>query len=212
MEIKKQIEDFPKLESPFVREEIDDEYMITDEIQEGYEWVFDDDEVMAVEKLHGTNVSILIEDGNITGVWNRKNRVPFYSRDKGDQYIIKGLLKSLNRGYVDKLPDGQHFGELIGEKFHDNPYNIDGHIWIPFEYLRDKCAYESWGNYPKTFESISKWFKDNLIPLFYARWNDLDFDTAFEEGFVEGIVFTHPDGRLAKLRRDMFDWYEGERH
>ena len=30
--------------------------------------------------------------------------------------------------------------------------------------------------------------------------------------FVEGIVFTHPDGRMAKLRRDMFDWYEGRRH
>jgi len=27
------------------------------------------------------------------------------------------------------------------------------------------------------------------------------------EGFVEGVVFTHPDGRMAKLRVDMFDWY-----
>jgi len=30
--------------------------------------------------------------------------------------------------------------------------------------------------------------------------------------FVEGIVFTHPDGRMAKLRGDMFDWFKGKRH
>ena len=33
-----------------------------------------------------------------------------------------------------------------------------------------------------------------------------------KEGFVEGVVFTHPDGRMAKLRIDMFDWYKGPRH
>ena len=32
------------------------------------------------------------------------------------------------------------------------------------------------------------------------------------EHFVEGIVFTHPDGRMAKLRCDMFEWYKGKRH
>lgn len=41
------------------------------------------------------------------------------------------------------------------------------------------------------------------------------YEWVFEGGteqFVEGIVFTHPDGRMATLRRDMFDWYEGRRH
>ena len=33
-----------------------------------------------------------------------------------------------------------------------------------------------------------------------------------EEGFCEGVVFTHPDGRMAKLRKDMFPWYTGKRH
>ena len=32
------------------------------------------------------------------------------------------------------------------------------------------------------------------------------------KGFVEGVVFTHPDGRMAKLRKDMFDWHKGPRH
>jgi hypothetical protein len=33
-----------------------------------------------------------------------------------------------------------------------------------------------------------------------------------EEAFVEGVIFNHPDGRVAKLRRDMYDWWKGDRH
>jgi hypothetical protein len=65
-------------------------------------------------------------------------------------------------------------------------------------------TYKSWGKYPKDFNTISEWFKE-LMPLYAMRKAD-------SKGFVEGIVFTHPDGRMAKLRRDMFDWYKGPRH
>ena len=49
----------PKLESPFVRKMIGNNYIVTNEIAKGYEWVFEDESVMAIEKLHGTNVSII---------------------------------------------------------------------------------------------------------------------------------------------------------
>ena len=52
------INDMPKLYSPFVRKEIKGAYVCINEISEGYEWVFEDESVMAIEKLHGTNVSI----------------------------------------------------------------------------------------------------------------------------------------------------------
>lgn len=207
-----EVKDYPKLESPFVRKEVDGDYVVIDEVNQGYEWVFEDDDVLAVEKLHGTNVSVIIQDGHITGAWNRKNRVPFFSSDRGDQYIIQGIHEALNRGYIDRLTDGQHFGELIGEKFHGNPYDINGHLWVPFERLKRTCSYRSWGEHPKTFGSINIWFRDNLIPLWYSKFHGMAFDEAMKEGFVEGIVFHHPDGRKAKLRRDMFDWYEGSRH
>ena len=29
---------------------------------------------------------------------------------------------------------------------------------------------------------------------------------------AEGLVFYHPDGRMAKLRLDMFDFYKGANH
>lgn len=198
----------PKLESPFVRKEINGNYIVTDEIAEGYEWVFEDEDVMAIEKLHGTNVSIVIQDGVIVACYNRTERLPFFN--KGKKFIIEGLLNSYENGYMENLLDGQHFGELIGEKVNGNPYKIKGHLWIPFETFGQKhLRYKSWGKYPKDFKTISEWFKD-LMPLYSLMKNGKNMSK--EEMFVEGIVFTHPDGRMAKLRRDMFDWYKGKRH
>lgn len=198
------IRDMPKLESPFVRKRINGNYIVTPEIAEGYNWVFEDESVMAIEKLHGTNVSIVIIEGQVVEIYNRTERIPIIN--KGKDYITKGVLESFKRGYMEFLGDGQHFGELIGEKINKNKYEIKGNLWIPFETFGQKhLRYKSWGKYPKDFENISNWFKDDLIPL-YASMN------GNREGFVEGIVFTHPDGRMAKLRRDMFDWYKGRRH
>jgi len=159
---------------------------------------------MAIEKLHGTNVSIVIVEGQVVELYNRSERIPIIN--KGKDYITKGVLESFKRGYMEFLGDGQHFGELIGEKVNKNKYNIKGNLWIPFETFAQKhLRYKSWGKYPKDFDTISKWFENDLIPL-YSSMN------GNREGFVEGVVFTHPDGRMAKLRRDMFDWYKGRRH
>lgn len=204
------IQDMPKLHSPFVREVVDDKYVVTDKIAEGYEWVFEDESVMAIEKLHGTNVSIVIQDGVINAIFNRTERIPFFNRGKA--HIVKGILESFQRGYIDKLLDGQHFGELIGEKVNGNPYNIKGHVWIPFKtYAQKHLRYKSWGKYPKDFKTLSEWFKE-LMPLYGLMHSKGLTQEQKDKLFVEGIVFTHPDGRMAKLRKDMFLWYEGKRH
>jgi len=193
------INDMPKLESPFVRKEINGNYVLTPEIAEGYAWVFEDESVMAIEKLHGTNVSIIMEHGVLTMFFNRTQRIPFFT--KGHKFITEGLLNSFERGYMDLLGDGQHFGELIGPHVNGNPYKLTEHEWIHFSTFAQKhLRYKSWGKYPKDFETISRWFKDDLLPLYASMKGD-------REGFVEGIVFTHPDGRMAKLRKDMFKFY-----
>lgn len=202
------INDMLKIECPFIRKEINGEYIVVNEINIGYEWVFEDETVMAIEKLHGTNVSIQISDGVIVGVWNRTTRIPFFNREKN--FIIEGLLNSYERGYMDLLQDGQHFGELIGPKVNSNPYNIKEHLWIPFQTFGQKyLKYKSWGKYPKDFETLSNWFKNDLFSLYACMTQG---EEGRKTGFVEGIVFTHPDGRMAKLRGDMFDWFHGRRH
>jgi hypothetical protein len=201
-----EIRDMEKIECPFVRKLNEKgEYLVTPEITPGYSWVFEDDSVMAIEKLHGTNVSILITDGVITSVWNRTERIPFFN--KGKKWLIEGVLNSFERGYMEFLPDGQHFGELIGPKVNGNPYKLDTHLWIPFKtFCQKHLRYKSWGKYPKDFETISAWFEKDLIPLYASMQGNRD------NGFVEGVVFTHPDGRMAKLRCDMFIWFTGRRH
>jgi hypothetical protein len=201
------IHDMPKLESPFVREaNAKGDYVVTQKVAEGYEWVFTDDDVLATEKLDGTNVSILIEDGQIKSIWNRTERIPFFN--KGKRRIVEGVYESYARGYTEFLADGQHFGECVGEGINGNPYKIKGQLWIPFEtYAREHLAYKSWGKYPKTYETISEWLHNDIFSLFIAR---------HQEGakqFPEGIVFVKTStGQMAKLRRDMYDWYDGTRH
>ena len=212
------VADMPKLESPFVRKLNEKgEYVVTDEIAEGYDWVFNDDSVMAIEKLHGTNVSIIIENGQIVAIFNRTERLPFFN--KGKSFIIEAVIESYQRGYMDNLLDGQWFGEVIGPKLQGNPYGVEKHIWIPFATFAQKhLRYKSWGKYPKDFNTISKWFQDGLIPLYALMQGNgeavksLDGKVVQYKGFVEGIVFTHPDGRMAKLRCDMFAWFKGSRH
>lgn len=204
------VNDMPKLESPFVRKMNEKgEYVVTSEITEGYDWVFNggEDEVLATEKLDGTDVSIIIENGIIVSIWNRTNRIPFFC--KGKEFIVEAIMESFKRGYTE-LSDGQWFGEVIGEKLNGNPLKIQGHIWIPFNtYCRDKLSYKSWHKYPKTYENIRKWFfddiKDGGIFSLFLRRREI-------EAKPEGIVFHNlKTGQMAKLRLDMFDIFIGNR-
>src|SRR3972149_2267209 len=205
------IQDMPKLMSPFKRKIMPNgDYVVTSEIEEGYEWVFNgaEDEVLCTEKLDGTDVSIIIENGRITRIFNRTNEVPFFN--KGKSFIIEGILKSYERGYCD-LTDGQYFGEVIGPKLQGNPYKLTEHLWIPFNtYCREHLTYKSYHKYPKTFENISNWFKlkivDGGIFSLYLRKHGI-------EAKPEGVVFHNlKTGQMAKLRLDMFNFFEGKKH
>jgi len=198
------IKDMPKLESPFVRKVNDKgHYVVTPEVNLGYEWVFTEADVQAQEKLDGTNVSIVIENHEIKKIYNRTSYIPFFST--GKSFIVKGLLESFERGYMDSLCDGQHFGELIGEGVNGNPLKISGNLWIPFEtYCSKHLTYKSWHEYPKTFENIENWFKKPVseggIFSLFARKRGLVMKP-------EGIVFHRSNGDMCKLRLDMFEFY-----
>ena len=205
------IRDMPKLESPFIRKNNEKgDYVVFPEIRPGYEWVFSggEDEVLATEKLNGTDVSIVIENGIIISIWNRTARIPFFC--KGKEYIVQGVMEAFARGYTE-LPDGQWFGEVIGEKLNSNPYGIKGHVWIPFNtYCRDHLSYKSWHKYPKTFDNISKWFQ---LPISEGGIFSLFMKRRGSDQQPEGLVFHNiKTGQMAKIRRDMFDWFKGPRH
>ncbi|MBL8024663.1 MAG: hypothetical protein JNK54_10375 [Elusimicrobia bacterium] len=195
--------DMSKIESPFRREMRDGVYVVTSVIEPGFEWVFTDPDVLAIEKLDGTNASIVMNAGRLVGLTNRKNICPSDTLDVNR--FIQGVRHWIERG--NHLPaEGQHFGELMGPQVQTNFLELDRSLWIPFDYLKEKASYRSYHKYPKTYENISAWFKDGLFSLMYQRFHK------GQKRSPEGIVFFHPAHGLAKLRRDMFDWWDGPRH
>lgn len=196
--------DMPKLHSPFIRKTIKGRYVVTPEIDPDYQWVFDEPGVKAIEKLDGTNVSVVIEKGEVTQIHNRTQHISFWSGSP----IVQCLLNSSEKKWL-RFKDGQYFGEAIGEKIQANPLGLKKRLWMPYELAESKLMYTSFYEHDRTFENWSSWFKDYLFSLM-ARKYAVDKE---KKVFAEGVVFYHPDGiRMAKLRRDMFDWYTGKQH
>ena len=199
------LKNYPKLESPFVRE--GEPFLVTNKIAEGMEWVFEDG-VFAVDKLDGTNIAVEIKDRKVIRVQNRLNSKPLLNvkASKWDGAMLAGLNNAIQKGWLKNLEDGVHYGELVGPLFNGNRHELKEHFWVPFEYLKTRCHWKSWheNKYPKNFDSVSEWFKE-LNSLFTRRMTDLVKP-------AEGLVFYHPSGKKAKLRRDMFGWFTGRRH
>ncbi len=204
--------DFPKIKSPFKRILNEkDEYITTSEIEEGYEWVFESG-VRAVDKLHGTNICVHIKNGSVVAIDNRTTRIlqepiDISTKDNGKKSrFLLGVLNAAEKGWLEPFGDGPIYGELIGPDINTNLHETPHPLFVPFSYLEEKCHWKSWvqDKYPKDYDTISNWFK-TLSSLFTER--------VFKKQVIaEGLIFVHPNGQMAKLRRDMFDWYEGPRH
>jgi len=117
---------------------------------------------------------------------------------------------SIQKGYVED--NCEQVGELIGPKLQGNPYKLDGHIWYPFEKAIKHLRYKSFHKHEPTFENFSAWFKDHLRSLHHSK------RAGYEEAvFAEGVVFYNLKRKaenksyMAKLRRDMFDWYYSDK-
>jgi hypothetical protein len=214
--------DMPKLESPFKREVVNGIYVCVPKIEEGYGWVFEEG-VLATEKLDGTNMSIEVKDGQIINVRNRKNIIDIW--EKGNKRFVVGVMEAIEKEYIklSNLGDGMYFGELIGEMIQENPYKIEGQLWIPFETLKEKCKYKFWDGVVEEMKGMGEREKfEKVRDIFKGLWSlfkrqkgmkgEVSEKTGFEGMAAEGIVFYGKDGQMAKLRRDMFDWFVGERH
>jgi hypothetical protein len=221
------LSDFPKLHCPFIRQTFkvnkDDwkrcgrqlqlrepeAYLVVNRVNPGYEWVFDDPETIAVEKLDGTNVKILTDNGRLVAVQNRLNTIDPLQVIKGKTFIIEGVFQAIGKDYV--KVDGEQVGEVIGPKLQGNPYKLDVHLWYPFEKAISDLRYKSFHEHDRTFDNWSSWFKTGLVSRFFTkRASKLGLS---EVVMAEGVIFYNLKRRaegktwMAKLRRNMFDWY-----
>ncbi|MBI4015829.1 MAG: hypothetical protein HY362_03885 [Candidatus Aenigmarchaeota archaeon] len=227
--------DMPKLLSPFVRKEINGQYVCVPKITEEFKWVFTK-ECMATEKLDGTNVSIVVRGGKIIAVYNRLNPIDLFA--KGNKRFAEGILEAVERGYIDlKKLNGQYFGELIGPQVNGNPYGLEKHLWMSFEQIKEHLGFKFWGEFveelngltdEEVYKKVSEVFK-GLWSLYKRKRGvkgEVNEYTKFGGLAAEGIVFYRRGAEiklakvenrittleLCKLRRDMFDWFKGEGH
>jgi len=227
----KELSDFPKIKCPFIRRDfevnIDDwkkygselqlrspkAYLVINEINPGFEWVFEDKDTFAVEKLDGTNVKVLIEDGRLVSLQNRLNIIDPLQIIKGNTSIIEGIFRAIQKGYL--KDNGEQAGEVIGPKLQGNPYKLDNHLWYPFEKAIKDLSYRSFHEHERTFDNWSLWFKDWLVSRFFTKLTAIGKKK--EKVMAEGVVFYNlkrkAEGKSyrAKLRRDMFDWYYSDK-
>ncbi|WP_372364612.1 DUF5565 family protein [Candidatus Uabimicrobium sp. HlEnr_7] len=77
--------------------------------------------------------------------------------------------------FDDSLEDGTY--ELVGPKVQGNLEEYSQHTLVKHS------SAEQYQNVPRTFSEIAKWFEDKNI---------------------EGLVFHHPDGRMAKIKKRDF--------
>lgn len=218
------IKDFPKLESPFERANINEVYQVIPSLKSEFEWIFTD-KCLAVDKLDGTNVSVVVENGEIKSIFNRTARINLW---KSSPWFYNGVRNSIEMDMFnpDMKPDGQYFGELIGPKIQGNPYDLDEPRWVPFEYLKKNYSYKFWqaNIVPKcSGKSVQEKFKI-VEDVFAGLWSiykrnrgitgEVNKDTKFENSLAaEGIVFYNTEtDSMCKLRRDMFAFYSGHRH
>ncbi len=219
--------DFPKVYCPFIRQtfKVDGEqwkkmgrqfqlrtpevYLAVNRLNPGYEWVFEDKDTFAVEKLHGTNVKILLQNGKVLAIQNRKNLIDPLLIAKGQNFILEGILNSAAKGVVPM--DGEYAGEVIGPKLQGNPYKLDVHEWYPFDLSITNLRYKSFDEHDRNYDNWSAWFKDHLHSrLFTKRASKKGSD---EKVFAEGVIFYNLKRKsenktwMAKLRRDMFPWF-----
>ena len=219
--------DFPKLHCPFIRQTFPvnkdqfkqkgsayslrghEVYLVINRVNPGFEWVFEDPETIAVEKLNGTNIKLKTEKGRLVALQNRKNVLDPLQIIGGKNFIIEGIFRSIGKGYV--KPDGEQAGECIGPKLQGNPYKLDFHEWYPFEKAIGDLRYKSFHEHERTFDNWSSWFKDWLHSRYFqkiASKKGID-DKVFAEGVVFYNLKRKAENRtyMAKLRRDMFDWF-----
>ncbi len=221
-----ELSDFPKIYCPFIRKTFSiskeewaangkklglrtaEVYLVINKINPGYEWVIDDKDTIAVEKLNGTNVKLKTEDGRLVALQNRKNIIDPLQIMKGKTFIIEGIFRSIQKGYVEM--DGEQVGEVIGPKLQGNPYKLDNHEWYPFDRTITSLTYKSFHEHPRDFENWSNWFHLHLRSRYYMKAHKCQMG---EADFAEGVIFYNLKRRdrgevwRAKLRRDMFDWF-----
>lgn len=175
--------------------ERDDRFRVVDRPRPECAWVFAGEGV-ATEKLDGTNVRLTVRGGHLVRVEKRRNP----SKAQKAQGIIDGwytdageaapedkwILAAAAATDVSSWPDGEHSCEAVGPRIQGNELGLSDLRCVPFDL--DIPVYPE---APRDYAGLRSFLAD--------------LDSRFSPGHLaEGVVFHHPDGRRAKIKRKDF--------
>ncbi|MCX4690328.1 hypothetical protein [Kitasatospora purpeofusca] len=175
--------------------ERDGDFRVMDRPRAECAWVFAG-EGAPTEKLDGTNVRLTVRGGHLVRVEKRRNP----SKAQKQQGIVDGwyvdtdrhgpedrwILTAADSTDVTAWPDGEHACEALGPRIQGNPLELDDHLCVPFD-----LAAPVYTAVPRSYDGL----REFLAGL----------ESRYAPGtLAEGIVFHHPDGRRAKIKRKDF--------
>lgn len=192
LQVKKGTNVMEKIPTIFER---GDNFKVTDKVKEGCEWVFAG-EGDPTEKLDGTNVRLTIRSGKCVRLEKRRNP----SKIQKSVGIIDGwyvdadefspedkwIYEAMKNTDVKHWTDGEHSCEALGPKIQGNGLKLTKHLCVPFNIEIPK-----YHDIPLSYSGMKEYLA-NLESIYSP------------DNFAEGIVFHHPDGRRAKIKRKDF--------
>lgn len=175
--------------------ERDESFGVTSRVRPECQWVLDG-EGEATEKLDGTNVRLTVRGGLLVRVEKRRNPSKLQKKQgvKDGWYVDADEFGPEDRWIYDAArstdvrtwTDGEHACEALGPSIQGNPLGLEKHMCVPFN-----VAAPRYDGVTRTFEGL----RDFLTSA----------PSRFAPGHTaEGIVFHHPDGRRAKIKRKDF--------
>lgn len=168
-----------KIPTMFVRDDNQKGHPVIDQVKPECQWVLDG-EGLATAKLDGTNVKV--EGGQLFKRQKPKDRdydeasyVPCDRANPADRWAFEAFDALLEKG------NGIY--ELVGPKVQGNPHGYRGHVLELVVPPGPMVMALELGPSDLSFGGIRDWLARSLF---------------------EGIVFHHPDGRMAKIKRRDF--------
>lgn len=175
--------------------ERDESFHVVDRPRAECAWVFENQGV-GTEKLDGTNIRLTVRSGQLVRVEKRRNPTKAQKQQgiidgwyvDADEYSSqdKWIFTAGRATDVSGWPDGEHPCEAIGPHIQGNPLGLDSATCVPFN-----MTITSFEDVPRTFAGLKEFLAD--------------LESRFSPGHIaEGVVFHHPDGRRAKIKRKDF--------
>lgn len=175
----------------------DDSFKVIDKVRDECSWVTAGEGV-PTEKLDGTNIRLTVRSGVIVRVEKRRNpskaqkaqgiKDGWYMDANEESKEDKWIFEAVKNTNVSEWADDEHCCEALGPKIQGNPLGLSEHKCVPFNF-----AAPDYNEVPRTFTGL----RDYLAEI----------ESKYCPGHLaEGIVFHHPDGRRAKIKRKDFKY------